>query len=249
MSGSSVLAGPTAEFGLAHLSAEGSFDESELEELPESVRRYLRGSIEPGTPLARSARLEMRGSVKQGRWWLPFRARQILAPLHGFVWAARVGGILVGADRYVDGNAMAEWKLLGAVRVARTEGPDVAHSSAGRAGAEAVWVPTAVLPRFGVAWNADDANHLTASYQIDRFDIELQLTLDEDARVRSVALDRWGGPERDGFVRFVHELGRHSTFDGITIPTAGRGGWFAGTDRWSDAEFFRYEIRRYRPVT
>jgi hypothetical protein len=189
----------------------------------------------------------MRGSVKQGRWWFPFRARQVLAPLHGFVWAARVGGVLVGSDRYVDGIAIAEWKLFGALRVARTKGPDLAHSSAGRAGAEAVWVPTAPLPRFGVTWGADDANHLSASYRLDDFDVELQLTLDDESRLRSVALERWGGPERDGFVRFVHELTHSSTFDGVTIPSAGRGGWFAATDRWSDAEFFRYEITGYEP--
>jgi hypothetical protein len=49
-------------------------------------------------------------------------------------------------------------------------------------------------------------------------------------------------------VRFVHELTRSSTFDGITFPSAGRGGWFAGMDRWSDAEFFRYEITDHEPV-
>jgi hypothetical protein len=248
MSAIDVQSLQAAEAGLARLSAQGSFEEGELEGLPEAVRRYLRRSIEPGTPLARSARLWMRGSVKQGRWWLPFHARQVLAPLHGFVWAARVGGILVGSDRYVGGEAMAEWRLFGAIRVARTEGPDVARSSAGRAGAEAVWVPTAMLPRFGVAWGADDANHLTASYRLDNFDVELQLAVDDEARVRSIALDRWGGRGREGFVRFVHELTRYSTFDGVTIPTGGRGGWFAGTDRWRDAEFFRYEITRYEPV-
>lgn len=238
----------TAEPRLDRLSARGSFEESELEGLPEAVRRYLRTSIEPGTPLARSARIWMHGSVKQGRWWFPFRARQVLAPLHGFVWAARVGGILVGSDRYVDGEATAEWKLFGAIPVARTEGPDVAHSSAGRAGAEAVWVPTAMLPRFGVTWGAGDANHLKASYRLDRFDVNLDLMLDDEARVRSIALDRWGGPEREGYVRFVHQLTRYSSFDGVTIPSAGRGGWFAGTDRWSDAEFFRYEITRYESI-
>jgi hypothetical protein len=88
----------------------------------------------------------MRGSVKLGRAWLPFRARQILAPLHGFVSAARVAGVMVGSDRYADGTGAMEWKLLGRVLVMRAEGPQVSRSSAGRAGAEAVWVPTAVRP-------------------------------------------------------------------------------------------------------
>jgi hypothetical protein len=34
----------------------------------------------------------------------------------------------------------------------------------------------------------------------------------------------------------------HSTFEGLTIPSAGTFGWFYGTDRWPDGEFFRYQI-------
>jgi hypothetical protein len=51
-------------------------------------------------------------------------------------------------------------------------------------------VPTALLPRFGVTWEAADAHHLTASYHLDDVELEVHSTLDDDARVRSVALDR-----------------------------------------------------------
>jgi hypothetical protein len=94
---------PLIDARLAQLPVGGAFTERELEGLPNPVRRYLRASIAPGRPLAQSARLRMRGSVKQGRFWLPFRARQILAPRYGFVWAARVGGVLIGSDPYMDG--------------------------------------------------------------------------------------------------------------------------------------------------
>jgi hypothetical protein len=149
---------------------------------------------------------------------------------------------LVGSDRYMDGEGMMEWKLFGLVPLVHAEGPDIARSSAGRAGAEAVWVPTALLPRFGVRWSAASAHHINASYPINGFEVELQYTLDDDARVQSVALDRWGGPDGKGLHRFVHELTRFSTFDGVTVPSGGRAGWFDGSEDWSDAEFFRYEI-------
>lgn len=32
------------------------------------------------------------------------------------------------------------------------------------------------------------------------------------------------------------------TFDGITIPSRGRVGWWFGTERWPEGEFFRFEI-------
>jgi hypothetical protein len=230
----------------------GSFHEGELENLPDPVRRYFRGSIAPGTPIARSARLRMRGSIKLGRAWLPSRARQMLAPHHGFVWAARVAGILAGSDSYADGSGAMEWRLLDLVRVMRAEGQEVSRSSVGRVGAEVVWVPTALLPRFGVTWGATDPHHVTASYGLDDTELELHYTLDDDAWVRSIALDRWGDPNGNGtwaLHRFEHRLTRYSAFDSVTIPTAGRAAWLIGTDRWSEGEFFRYEITDFHLVT
>jgi hypothetical protein len=126
----------------------GRFGPAELDGLPEPVRRHLAQAIAPGTPLHTSARLRMRGSIKVGRW-LPFRARQVLSPHHGFVWSARAAGLIGGTDRYLDGAGAMAWKLAGLVTVAAGEGPDVARSAAGRAGAEGIWLPTALLPRFG----------------------------------------------------------------------------------------------------
>ncbi len=47
------------------------------------------------------------------------------------------------------------------------DGPDISRSSAGRAGGEALWLPTALRPRFGVAWDAPDSSHITARFAVD----------------------------------------------------------------------------------
>jgi hypothetical protein len=41
----------------------------------------------------------------------------------------------------------------------------------------------------------------------------------------------------------------YKTFDGVTVPSAGRVGWFFGTHRWEQGEFFRYRITDLRLVT
>jgi hypothetical protein len=74
----------------------GRFDPAELAELAAPVRRHLAQAIAPGTALATSARLTMRGQIKVGRW-LPFRARQVLDPHRGFVWTARAAGLIAGS--------------------------------------------------------------------------------------------------------------------------------------------------------
>jgi uncharacterized protein DUF6544 len=229
----------------------GAFGDAELDGLPEPARRHLTRTIAPGTPLAVSARLRMRGRIKVGRW-LPFRAREVLSPHHGFVWAARAAGVIAGSDRYVDGAGGVHWKLAGVLTVAHAEGPDVSRSAAGRAAAEGMWVPTALLPRFGVRWSAEGPDEVRAGYRIGDVPIEVRYRLDGDGRIVSFVFDRWGDPDGNGaFGRhpFGGEVAGHRTFDGVTIPSAGRVGWFFGTDRWPAGEFFRYRITDLELVT
>jgi hypothetical protein len=229
----------------------GAFTTSELDGLPEPARRHLAQAIAPGTPLATSARLWMRGHIKVGRW-LPFRARQVLNPHHGFVWAARAAVVIAGSDRYVDGVGGMDWRLLGLVGVAHGEGPDYARSAAGRAAAEGMWVPTALLPRFGVRWSAAGPDRVTVRHQLGETLVEVHYELDAEGRMRSFVLDRWGDPGNTGgfaWHRFGGEVTGHGSFGGVTVPSAGRAGWFFGTDRWPDGEFFRYRITDLRLVT
>jgi hypothetical protein len=229
----------------------GRFSEAELQGLPEPVRRHLARAIAPGTSLATSARLRMRGHIKVGRW-LPFRAHQVLNPHHGFVWAARAAGVIAGSDHYIDGDAGTDWKLAGLVTVAHADGTDVARSAAGRVGAEAIWLPTALLPRFGVRWLAAADNQVTVRHQVGETPVEVTYQLEADGRIRSLVFDRWGDPENSGafaWHRFGGELTGYRSFQGLTIPSEGRLGWFYGEDRWPAGEFFRYRLTDLEPVT
>jgi hypothetical protein len=216
------------------------------------VQRHLAQAIAPGTPLVTSARLRMRGRIKVGRRWLPFRAHQILNPHLGFVWAAQAAGVIAGSDRYLDGHGGQNWKLLGLLTVAHAEGPDVARSAAGRSGAEAIWLPTALLPRFGVRWSAGSGDQVTAGFRVGDTPLELQLRLDAAGRITSLVFDRWGDPDNRGafgWHRFGGEVTGYRSFQGLTIPSQGRLGWFYGEDRWAAGEFFRYQVTDLQPVT
>lgn len=223
--------------------AVGTFSEAELEGLPEPARRMFLAAIAPGTPLAATARMAMRGRIKLQRW-TAFTGTEVIAPHAGFVWAVRAG-LISGYDRYVGGKGEMRWKLLGLVPVLQAAGPDVSRSAAGRVAAEAAWIPTALLPRFGVEWSAADDHHLTARLRLDTYDVELHYTLDDHARIQTCWFDRWGDPSQTG-THALHPFGMeataHRTFSGVTIPSAGRAGWHYGTDRWPDGIFFEYEI-------
>ncbi len=232
---------------LAVIPDAGVFTDIELEGCDEPVQRYFRSAVALGTPLAQAVRMRMRGSIKIGKRWVSFRGDELLAPLHGYSWPATVArGLLRGSDWYWDGAAAMSWKLLGFVPVIRTTGPDVVRSATGRAVGEGVWLPTALLPRYGVDWRAEDDRHIVADVPIGSEHVNLDLTLDDGGLVRSAHLDRWGDPDGTGHFDlhpFGIEVGASRTFPcGITMPAEGTGGWFHETNRWSDGEFFRYTI-------
>lgn len=222
----------------------GEFSQADMEGLPGPVASYFRAAVTPGTPLAQSARIRMRGRIRIGRW-VPFTAHEILTPHVGFVWAARAAGVVAGSDRFVDGHGEMAWRLFGLIRVMQGSGPDVSRSAAERAAAEAVWVPTALLPGFGVEWSAEEDGRLSACYQIAAYPVRLDFSTTDEGLIRSVTFDRWGDPDGTGefgLHPFGGDFSAHATFNGVTIPSEGRLGWHYGTDRWSEGEFFRYRI-------
>jgi hypothetical protein len=192
----------------------------------------------------------MRGRIKLGRW-LPFRARQLLVPHQGTVWAARIAGIIRGSDHYVDGDGGMDWKLLGVVRVAHADGPDVARSAAERAAGESIWTPAATVADPS-AWQAIDDRRLLVHLDVDGHTVELHHELDHQGRLHRSQFDRWGDPDNEGswaLRPFGVEITGHRSFDGVTIPHRGRAGWHFGTDRWPAGVFFEFEITRYQLAT
>jgi hypothetical protein len=235
---------PVARRVLVSPASGATFTDDEIAGLDEPVQRYFRAAIAPGTPLHRSVRLGMRGRIRLGLW-LPFRACQVLAPLSGFVWRARVAGVITGEDRVIDGAGAMDWRLFGRWPVMQASGDDVTRSSAQRAAAEAIWVPTAVLPRYGATWAAAGDDHIIGRYGEGLRAVEVHHRIDVEGRLRSSTFSRWGDPERTGAFG-SHSFGSTAeawrTIAGLTVPSRGSAGWFPGTERWVTGEFFRYRL-------
>ncbi|MCD9623898.1 DUF6544 family protein [Rhabdothermincola salaria] len=222
-----------------------TFAEDELLGLPDPVARWFRAAIAPGVPLARAVHLTMAGHIRLGERWWPFRATETLAPGLGFVWPASVRGVIRGSDHFFDGQGALDWRLLGRKVVVHADGPDVSRSAAGRGAAESVWAPTALLPRFGTTWRALDDSHLVVTCSMGDETVDVHLHVDADGRLLRFWFERWGDPDESGTWRRVPFGGDAlgwATFDGVTIANEGRIGWWYGSPRFAEGEFFRYQI-------
>ena len=220
------------------------FDSSMVTDLPEPARRWLTHAIAPGTPLWQSVELSMRGQLRIGAW-RPFTARQVLAPPRGFVWAAtaRLFGIpVIGFDRLSSGSGQMRWRLGGLVPVMSASGLDVTRSAAGRLAGEMVLVPT-TFP--AATWTpGSDEDRVVVTWDIDGRDESAELHIGPDGRLLGVLLQRWGNPDGALFGRYPFGVAieAEQTFTGVTIGSKLRAGWWWGTDRQPDGEFFRAEI-------
>lgn len=226
-----------------------AFDPTTLADLPEPARRLLARALPVGTPLRPSVELEMTGRMRLRRWWLPFRARQVLEAGSGFVWEPVVGRRLVrfeGADVLTPAEARMEFRAYGRIPVVSESGSDIARSAAGRLAAETVaWVPQALTPQLGAEWSPIDDTTARVHVTADGERIGVDVTVADDGRLEALGLLRWGAPdgESPAWHRFGGVMtGEYATADEVRIAGEGAVGWWFGTDRWAEGEFFRFGI-------
>lgn len=230
-----------------------AFDLAMIEGLPEPAQRYFRFAIAPGTPLKRVALIEMTGRFGLGdkaeHQFYPMRARQILAPPHGFVWAPRIGAGMMrmsGSDALVEGRAWTRFWLLGTIPLVRTAGTrDLARSAAGRLIGEAFWAPATLLPGEGVQWEPVNNDTARAVFSIDGERHAVDLTVGPDGRPLNVVLQRWSDANQQKVFRwqpFGAAFEQFGTFEGFTVPTRVLGGNLFGTP--DHFPFFQAEVTR-----
>jgi hypothetical protein len=136
------------------------------------------------------------------------------------------------------------WKLLGIIPVMTASGPQITRSAIGRLQGESVWLPS-MLCGDQVRWTAEDEVHPRASLSVHSEAADVDLAIDDQGRIKTVKLARWGNPEGGDYryVDFGVVAEEERTFSGYTIPSRIRAGWYFGTDRFDrEGEFFRAEI-------
>lgn len=244
------------EFGLVAASLRQSsaeatvpFQEELLDELPSAARRYFLHAIAPGTPLARTVELEMRGQFRTGpdQPWLSMSATETLTPGRGFTWQARIGdgARLEGGDWYVAGAGRLRVWRWGIVPLVNASGHDIVKSDIGRLAAETIWSPGGFLLQPGIRWESAGEDAALALFEIDGFPVELTLLVDPNGRLREVRLPRWGNWTEEGehdYIPFGVSVTAETTVDGYTIPSEVTAGWWPDTG--IHFEFFRATIER-----
>jgi hypothetical protein len=226
-----------------------NFTPDMVAELPEPVQRYFFHAIAPETPLATSVQLTLSGSIRLApdQDWMPLQAEEMLST-KGFVWKATAGQSMMqmrGADYYTTGKGRMRFSLWWLIPVVNASSPDVIRSGIGRWAGEYFWLPSALLPQYGVNWQAIGPHTIQARLKADGEAITLTFAIDDQGRLLRGTLPRWGDRTEDGQYAEIPFGGEHQaeqTFSGYTIPSQMGAGWWIGTDRYF--EFIRVTVEQ-----
>jgi len=107
---------------------------------------------------------------------------------------------------------------------------------------EIVLIPTAFRT---AAWTrGEHANTAVATWQFGDDTESAELRVARSGRLAEIRVNRWGNPGGAPFGRYPFgvRVEAEARFGGITIPSVFRAGWWWGTERQHEGEFFRAEI-------
>jgi hypothetical protein len=217
-----------------------------LKSYPEPVSRYLRHHLPEGIPGSTFSVTPMKGIIKLVNW-AQFKSVLYANPFKGFLWTATVKmGILPvkGFDYFLENTGAMQWSLFNFIPVNKAEGTDVSRSAEGRAKLEAVFSPH-LLINPDVKWEVISENEISVSWKIYNETNPLHLIIGDDGSLKQVHMQRWGNPgdsKEWDYHTFGVNVEKEIKHKGVIIPGKGDAGWWFGTDKYDDGEFFRFEV-------
>ncbi len=207
--------------------------------LPAPVARYFDLAITQGRQLVRRARLGQGGefSTRPGVW-KPFTAIEHFS-VHppGFVWDAtiRTSALLPVRvrDGYLAGQGSTRAAIAGLVPVVDLRGtPEMAAGALVRYLAEAVWLPTALLPCEGVRWTPIDETSARAALTDGAVSVHVDVHFGGKGEIESVSTFRHRDVKGTPVLTPWH--GRFNGYDrkdGMLIPVRGEVEWLVDGKR------------------
>jgi len=220
----------------AETTADATTTHDDRADLPAPVWRYLATALPDDPDDIDTVRIEQRGEFRLGdvdSSWKPLEATQyVTTDPPGFVWDASIAvAPLFPArvvDAYEDGRGSLEATLLSTVSVADADhSPELDRGELMRYLAEAVWYPTALLPRNGVTWEPIHDRAARATIEDSGTTASLTFYFGSDDLVTRVVGERPrlqddGSYERTRWTGHWDDYGER---DGFVVPTSGEVAW------------------------
>ncbi len=205
-----------------------------LDALPAPVARYFRATLKEGQPFIRTARMQQQGEFWMKGKWIPFTSEQYFsATPPGMIWDAdmQMNPVLNVRvrDAYVGGQGFMQGKLLALLPVMDEQGnAELKAGAMQRYLAEAVWLPTALLPSDNLQWSAIDETRALATLTDAGLSVSLEFGFNDSGEIISLYTPGRYYHEDDGRNVLQPWAGYHRVYEehsGMRIPVEGGVEW------------------------
>lgn len=202
-------------------------DVHRISALPAPVQRYFSRTLGHHSRRIRSAVLIQQAEFHLDNAWKPLSATEYFtAHRPGFVWDAKIttlpGMPFYVRDAYVAGRGAMQASVAGVLPMVEQAGaPELNSGALHRFLAEAVWIPTALLPSDAVHWEAIDQRSARVTMTDTTSTVSLDFTFNSNGDVVEIfTASRFA--EHDGhYVRqpWLVRCADHRIVSGVRIPT------------------------------
>ncbi len=203
-----------------------------LENLPESVQRYLTYCGVVGKPWINTVRLRYKGKFRldADKPWMPMQVEQCYTTNPpGFDWDATftVAGLpfMRGRDAYHDGHGHMVGKLLGLLTVIDAHGDELDQNTMLRYLNEMFWFPSAYLSQY-VTWQGID-NHCAEATFTDRGkSVSARFFFDDVGRLLNFIARRcYENNGRSSLETWSTPMSTYGMRGGLNLPVRGQAMW------------------------
>ena len=223
------------------------YHEAQLAGLPAPVQRYFRHVLPEGQSYLRGLRLRHGGQFKTDlkKDWMAIEGEQyITAEPAGFIWEGTTRWF-VARDAYEAGRGSLRVRLLGAMPVVNGSGPHYDEGELLRWLAESTWLPTALLPGAGIAWEAVDEHSARLTFTQGGQSVTCLMHFNERDEIAECESPRYFGEttRRPWVCRYA----QYRRWHGVLIPTVGEAAWVVDGQEQSYAQFTVRQLE-YEPL-
>jgi len=213
-------------------------------DLPAPVARYFDLVLGGRSERIAGAQVGWTGEFqsKPGGGWRSFTARQYFTTdPPGFVWDARIRMLPAVSvhvrDSYVDGTATMQARIGGVIPVVNAGNTrEIAASALVRWLGEAVWFPSALLPRedgSGVSWEAVDDSTARATVQDGAIRVSADFHFAPTGEIVRMVAYRYRDVNGVGVLtRFEGHYSDYRPMAGVLVPSAAEVAWILPDGRY-----------------
>ena len=224
--------------------------EKDLQKLPQAMQNYLRYTGIIGKEKIKTVRLKQGGGfrLKPEQNFKNMKAEQYYnVDSMEFCWRGKVN-IITATDRFLNGKGDLTVKLLGFIKVAYAEGPEVDQGEILRFLAEGVWFPS-VFVNNNIQWQLLDDRAAKATITLNGLSASATFYFNEKNQIERITAKRY--MEKDGTFELADWeiiIKEYKAFNGVMIPNKSEVIWNLDSGDFCYYKLEIYEIEYNVPL-